>query len=138
MEKTVRIKAIETPNVYYLVIFACCREGKQTIKSEVHHHRKRMNAAVLDSKIANFTFLFGCDPAAGVPASTQLVNLIVEHLNDYFDPMDGSALIPQCFGVIDAIRKDVALESTSCNLGKSLRLQRRDNRVDKKQLIVIV
>jgi len=64
--------------------------------------------------------------------------LVVEHLNDYFDPTDGSALIPQCFGVIDAVRKEVALETTSCNLGRSLRLQRRDNRVDIKQMIVIV
>jgi hypothetical protein len=73
-----------------------------------------------------------------VPANTKLVMLVVEHLNDYFDPTDGSALIPQCFGVIDAVRKEVALETTSCNLGRSLRLQRRDNRVDIKQLIVIV
>lgn len=47
--------------------------------------------------------LFGCDPASGVPANTKLVELVVEHLKDYFDPMDGSAMIPQCFGVIDAI-----------------------------------
>jgi hypothetical protein len=32
--------------------------------------------------IANFTMLFGCDPASGVPANTKLINLIVGHLTD--------------------------------------------------------
>ena len=64
--------------------------------------------------------------------------VLVEHFNDYFDPEDGSAIVPDCFGVIDAVNKDVTLEQTSCNLGKSLKLRRQDNRIGPKQLIVIV
>ena len=82
--------------------------------------------------------LFGCDPAAGVAANTKLVMVLVEHFKDYFDPEDGSALVPDCFGIIDAVNKDVALEQTSCNLGKSLRLKRQDNRIGPKQLIVVI
>jgi hypothetical protein len=68
--------------------------------------------------------LFGCDPASGVPANTKLVKLIVEHLFEQFSPDDGSALLPDCFGVIDAMEEEVALESTSCNLGRNLLLHR--------------
>ena len=82
--------------------------------------------------------LFGCNPDFGVPADTKLVKLVVDHLRDYFDPEDGSALLPECFGVIDTFEHDVALESVSCNLGKSLRLLRQDNRISYKQLVVIV
>lgn len=81
--------------------------------------------------------LFGCDPASGVPADTKLVQVLVQHLRDYFDPEDGSARLPDCLGLIDAIESDVALESTSCNLGRALNLKRQDNRVRRKQIIVI-
>lgn len=45
--------------------------------------------------------------------------------------------MPDCFGLIDAIESEVALESTSCNLGRSLKLKRQDNRIGRKQIIVI-
>jgi hypothetical protein len=67
-----------------------------------------------------------------------MVEMMVDHLSGLFDPEDGHALIPECFGTIDAEEYDVALEQTSCNLGKSLRLVRQDNRISLKQLIVVV
>lgn len=82
--------------------------------------------------------LFGCDPANGVAANTKLVMVIVQHLMDYFHPDDGSAIIPECFGVIDALKNEVALEQTSCNLGKSLKLRRQDNRVGTKMIVVVI
>jgi hypothetical protein len=82
--------------------------------------------------------LFGCDPAAGVAANTQLVMVLVEHFKDFFDPENGAALVPDCFGILDAVSKEVALEQTSCNLGKSLRLKRQDNRIGPKQMVVII
>jgi len=81
---------------------------------------------------------FGCDPANGVPADTQLVMTIVNHLKSYFTPEDGHVLIPDCFNAIDAVSSKVALEQTSCNLGKNLKLLRQDNRIGIKQLIVII
>ena len=82
--------------------------------------------------------LFGCDPASGVAANTKLVMVIVQHLMDYFHPDDGSALLPECFGVVDALKNEVALEQTSCNLGKSLKLRRQDNRVGTKMIVVVI
>lgn len=70
--------------------------------------------------MANFTMLFGCDPSSGVPANTKLVQLVVDGLMESFDPEDGSAMIPECLGTVDALQAKVALESTSCMSGKSL------------------
>ena len=54
-----------------------------------------------------------------------------------FDPEDGSVTFPECLGIIDTSREKVNFESTSCNIGKSLRMKRYDNRVGVKMLIVI-
>lgn len=131
VETSIRINSMRVPNVYFLVLFACCREGYTAKQLSLRQNTK------VHIKPANFTMLFGCDPASGVPADTQLVKVLVQHLRDYFDPEDGSAVMPDCFGLIDAIESEVALESTSCNLGRSLKLKRQDNRIGRKQIIVI-
>jgi len=59
-------------------------------------------------------------------------------LKDIFHPDDGSAIIPECFGILDAVGSDIALEQTSCNLGKSLKLRRQDNRVGTKMMVVVI
>jgi hypothetical protein len=59
------------PKVYFLVLFACCREGY------THKQLTAKQALKVDIKPANFTMLFGCDPASGVPADTQLVKVLV-------------------------------------------------------------
>lgn len=46
-------------------------------------------------------------------------------------------MIPECFGVIDISKNHVNFESTSCNIGKSLKLRCFDNRVGIKMLIII-
>ena len=55
-----------------------------------------------------------------------------------FDPEDGSLMLPECLGNIDTLAGKVNFESTSSNVGKSLRLKRQDVRVGCKQIIVIV
>jgi hypothetical protein len=103
VESTIRIKAMSMPNVFFLVLFACCREGYTSKKVIQNSLATRNGLSNIDMKPANFTMIFGCDPASGVPANTKLVKLIVEHLLEQFDPEDGSALLPDCFGVIDAM-----------------------------------
>ena len=90
-----------------------------------------------NTNVSNFTFVFGCDPAAGVAADTKFVKLFIEHLKSLFSPEDGSVLIPDCLGTIDSFKENVSFESTSSNLGRTLQLFRQDNRVGTKHLIVL-
>ena len=61
------------------------------------------DVGISNSKISNFTFIFGCDPAGGVLSDTKFVKLLIEHLKGLFSPEDGSLLIPKCLGTIDPI-----------------------------------
>jgi hypothetical protein len=85
----------------------------------------------------NFTFVFGCNPAEGVKADTEFIKNIRDHMRGLFDPEDDSLMFPECLGIIDSTKGSENFESTSCNIGRSLRLQRWNNRVGIKQLIVI-
>jgi hypothetical protein len=58
-------------------------------------------ADISASSISNFTFLFGCDPAAGVSADTKFVRDFVDHLEKFFDPITQTVLIPEVLGNID-------------------------------------
>ena len=53
------------------------------------------------SSIANFTFLFGCDPATGVAADTKFVTDFIDHIDKSFDPITQTTLIPEVLGNID-------------------------------------
>ena len=53
------------------------------------------------SSIANFTFLFGCDPATGVKADTPIVKDFIDYMNKSFDPITQTVLIPEVLGKID-------------------------------------
>ena len=149
----------DVSNIYFLVLFACCREsfipGKKTgvknkeIKDGMTfayrgavgvsdvvveldgssnetflNSRGTLDLGITNAKISNFTFVFGCDPAAGVKADTKFVKLFIEHLKGLFNPEDGSVLIPDCLGTIDSIKENVNFESTSSNLGRTLQLFR--------------
>jgi hypothetical protein len=43
----------------------------------------------VDGKVANYTFLYGCDPAKGVAADTKFVHQFIAHLKNHFDPNSG-------------------------------------------------
>ena len=55
-----------------------------------------------------------------------------------FDPEDGALLLPECLGNIDTLTNRVNFESTSSNVGRSLKLLRQDVRISSRQIIVIV
>ena len=61
----------------------------------------------------------------------------IKHVKSLFDPEDGSVIIPECMGMIDTTKEKVNFESTSCNLGRNLKLSRQDNRIGVKHMIVI-
>ena len=58
-------------------------------------------ADIVVSSIANFTFLFGCDPASGVAADTKFVRDFIDHIDKSFDPITQTTLIPEVLGNID-------------------------------------
>jgi hypothetical protein len=131
-----------------LTLFACCRESyvdgaknfSAALKEEDDDEmgdKTRGNVKASKTDPANFTFLFGCNPAEGVKADTQFVKCFVEHCTDLFNPEDGTLMLPEGLGVIDAAKDKVNFESTSCNIGKSLKLKQYDNKVGYKMLLVI-
>lgn len=90
-------------------------------------------------KVANFTFIFGSNPATGAQSDPEFVHMFIRHLNEAFDPEDDSLMLPECLGNIDTINSGkVSFESTSSNVGRSLKLKKQNNRVLTKQIIVIV
>lgn len=148
-------------NVYFLTLFACCRENSnlQEMKKIVENKQdettqpqtkqenqaqapesteaRGVGARVNEAKVSNYTFLFGCNPADGVAANTKFVQLFINHIKNRFEPDTGYVVIPECLGMMDVTSESVNFESTSGHLGRSLRLMRQDNRVGPKQLIVI-
>jgi len=76
VELSLRSKAKEVPNVFFLVLFACSRDS-YVLKSEDSKGKKNLapsanlvaargvEGASSKIEIANFTFVFGSNPATG-------------------------------------------------------------------------
>lgn len=74
--------------------------GKEEPKNEEHKkiealeetekQASRGNTKVSNTKVSNYTFLFGCNPAEGVRADTNFVDLFIKHISGLFDPETGS------------------------------------------------
>lgn len=152
VELELRQKAKEMPRVFFLVLFACGRDSyvRSTVKGESgfdfddqgekiqgKKQARGQNSEISKVQIANFTFVFGSNPATGAAADPDFVTMFLKHLNQVFDPEDGSLMMPECLGNIDSLNNRVNFESTSSNVGKSLLLKRQDVRVGAKQIIVI-
>ena len=126
----------DVSNIYFLVLFACCRESFIPFKNTAVKNEKMKDGleiervlvrggddlGITNTNASNFTFVFGCDPAAGVAADTKFVKIFIEHLKGLFSLEDGSALIPDCLGTIDSIKGNVNFESTSSNMGRNLQV----------------
>jgi len=146
VELALRSRAKEVPNVFFLVVFACSRDSyvDKDIEAKGVKNDKQPNGASRGTggtssvKIANFTFVFGSNPATGVKSDADFVKMFIQHLNDAFDPEDDSLMLPECLGNIDTINANVNFESTSSNVGRSLKLKKQTNHVLAKQIIVIV
>jgi hypothetical protein len=148
VELALRSRAKEVPNVFFLVVFACSRDsyvdkdtdakGVKNDKQPKWYGASRGTGGTSSVKIANFTFVFGSNPATGAKSDADFVKMFIQHLNDAFDPEDDSLMLPECLGNIDSINAKVNFESTSSNVGRSLKLKKQTNRVLAKQIIVIV
>ena len=149
VELEIRGKAKKVPNVFFLILFACSRDS-YVLKSDRNMGERNTtsiksgaaargeNSNVTTVKIANFTFVFGSNPATGAQSDADFVKMFIQHLNDAFDPEDDSLMLPECLGNIDTLKGKVNFESTSANVGRSLKLKKQTNRVLTKQIIVIV
>ena len=123
--------------VFFLVLFACSRDsyvkqndfGEKAKEENSNTKSRGAKGGVSSVKIANFTYVFGSDPASGAQSDKKFVNAFIKHLNNMFDPEDGSLMIPECLGNIDTITNRVNFESTSSNVGRSLKLMRQDVRI---------
>ena len=128
-------------NVFFLIIFACCREYFTPMKKigecrkhgsickgcSTKNYVRRYKSLPKPTKIketpllesnSNFTLVFGCDPESGVAADTYLIEVFIDHLKMSFSNNDGTLHLPDC---IDNIRSSKAeFESTSNNEGQGL------------------
>ena len=132
VELQLRQIAKEMPRVFFLVLFACCRDSyveKQIVGEQgmdvdeegvIVKRAARGQADISKVSIANFTFVFGSNPATGAQADPEFVKMFLNHLNSVFDPEDGTLMMPECLGNIDSLNNRVNFESTSSNVGKSL------------------
>lgn len=125
MERKIRNDSTKMINVYFLILFACCREsyiaGSKTGDASWETDftgLTRGKACMSSAKPANFTLLFGCNPAEGVAADTKFVSCFIKHIENHFDPEDGTVILPETFSVVDSAKEAVKFESTSCNLGR--------------------
>ena len=106
VEFEIRNMASDMPRCYFLTLFACCRESyvkgakifkaadddTETNKGKTSIQRGNVKASKTDP--ANFTFLFGCNPAEGVKADTQFIKCFVDHCKDLFSPETGTLMLP--------------------------------------------
>jgi len=76
--------------------------------------------------------VFGSNPATGAQSDKKFVSAFIKHLNTMFDPEDGALMIPECLGSIDTLVNRVNFESTSSNVGRSLKLFRQDVRIARR------
>jgi len=77
------------------------RKKEEELKEEKNGPTRGLKGKISSNLPANFTFLFGCNPAEGVFADTKFVTSFVEHCKGLFDPEEGTVLIPECLGIID-------------------------------------
>lgn len=152
VEKTLRYFAKQMPRVYFIVLFACCREhfggknGKGALVESAYVKRFKLQALCRESNpriqaieegltgAANMTMLFGCEPTYGVEADTKFVQEFVTLLASSFDQRTGSLIFPNCLSQLE--QRKVRFESVTDNLGRAVCIKRQDSRIDFKTLIV--
>lgn len=114
VENRIRGMAKEMDRVYFIVLFACCRElyvpdkkmgdgfessdlCKFQLCSLLHCSDRKCSSSDPDhghrppaTGIANFTFLFGSDPSYGVEANTKFIQDFTSHISSKFEPQTWS------------------------------------------------
>lgn len=158
VENTIRYHSQSMERVYFICIFACCRELFNSSKCigeghcTIHHsalekqrkkanrrfsvvHYKWFQTSQSGNKISNFTMMFGCDPQNGVEADTKFIREFIRHLTSKFDTKQCSCLFPECLGHIE--NETTKFESVTNNLGRSLKIECQSNRVGFKNLVAI-
>lgn len=103
--------AVDMPKAFFLVLFACCRdsyvdkelEGEQATAENSKAFAARGGSDLSQVKVANFTLMFGSNPATGAKSDKKFISAFLRHLDEMFDPEDGTLLLPECLGNIDTL-----------------------------------
>lgn len=125
VEMRIRLCSKNLTNVYFIALFACCREIYNEAKTKkgiasplakncgVHKDCCLFSLHdVFDPTFddeenfeaqadQNFTLLFGCDPQQGVVADTKFIEAFIKHLKNSFESKTGTLRIPECLGFIE-------------------------------------
>jgi len=141
VEQEIRLYAPKMINVFFLIIFACCREYFTPLKkigeclkhgpsckgcspkNYVRQYKSlplppKKKETPLTENNPNFTLVFGCNPESGVAADTNLIEVFIDLLKMSFNNNDGALQLPNC---LDDLKSDKAeFESTSNNEGQGL------------------
>jgi hypothetical protein len=83
-----------------------------------HHtisHRQFAGDQVTESKIANFTFIFGCEEGSGIRVDTNQANNLITFLSANFSPTTGQLRIPHVFDQVEKCK--VGFETLTSSLG---------------------
>ncbi len=144
-----------------MVHFATCREIKKKSEAEIdqlqtelelkqaidhaeplaqeeetkENPKKRGNNVSIKSS-GNFTFLFGCQPGAGVSATSKLVADVINLYRANFDPDYGTIIIPDTYS--DVISRDAKFEVVTSVLAKKLKLERQSDVIGHKRLVMTI
>jgi hypothetical protein len=154
VEKLVRRAVTGVINAYCLVFFACCREIKKLSKVEIVQLAKDQlgwvgvaNPSVITSKtrgamalelkqIGNYIFSFGCQPSAGVGATSKYIKDLLDLFTTNFDAVNASILFPDIFAKV--LSSDATFETVSSNLSRKLLLNNRARRVGAVRMIYAI
>ncbi len=90
---------------------------------------------MVEQKITNFTFSFGCSPGSGVRADTKFAQNFIDLFTDCFHITEGSIDIPTSFSQV--ISSDANFESITSDMAQELRIFRKDNVVANRMMIFV-
>ena len=85
---------------------------------------------------SNFSFIFGCSPNAGIAASTEFVEDVINLFLTNFDAEYGSIVIPDVYS--NVVSGDAQFEIVTSVLAKKLSLKRQDNIIGHKRMIYAI
>ena len=152
VEKLVRSAVTGVMNAYCLVFFACFREIKKLSKVEIAQLAKDQlgwvaNPSATSGKtrgtmaqelkqIGNYIISFGCQPGAGVGATSKYIKDLLDLFTTNFDAVYGSIVFPDIFAKV--LSSDATFETVSSNLSRKLLLINRARLVGAKRLIYAI
>jgi hypothetical protein len=114
-------------------------EKQDTELEETKEHillRDGGNASATASNSNNLTFVYGCEPAAGVKGNSKLIADVINLYRTDFDPEKGLIVIPDVYS--NVISSDAKFEVVTTVEAKKLVLEREDDLIGHKRIIYVI